>query len=68
MVQTARSAAEDLFKRPDPDKASDAGKLQDFRSGQSLRKQEARRDELQERLEKRRTGASPSAVFFRAPS
>lgn len=68
MIQTARTAAENLFKRPVADKASDAGKLQEFRSTQLLRKQEIRRDELSERLQKRRHENAAAATLFRSPS
>lgn len=62
MIDTARHAAEGLFKRPDAGEGSNAAKLRDFRSRQILRKREIKLAELQQRLEKR--AADPAVTLF----
>lgn len=65
MITTHRHAAEGLFKRPDPEQGTDAAKLQDIRHRQALRKREASRSEMQERLERRKGDPGGLAALFR---
>ena len=63
LIDTARYAAESLFKRPQAQEGSNAQKLRDFRSRQILRKREVKLAELQQRLEKRAVDPAVTSFF-----
>ncbi|MBW9054852.1 hypothetical protein [Rhizobium mesosinicum] len=52
-MTTDKRAAENLFRAPQPEKASDAEKLQDVRKRLRLRQRETRQDERRERQKTR---------------
>ncbi|MBB3441370.1 MULTISPECIES: hypothetical protein [unclassified Rhizobium] len=52
-MTTHKRAAEHLFRPPQPDKASDAEKLQDVRRRLRLRQRETRQDERRQRQKTR---------------
>lgn len=54
-MTTDKRAAEDLFRAPQPEKDSDAEKLQDLRKRMQLRQREQRQDERRERQKTRET-------------
>ncbi|QWW66180.1 hypothetical protein [Rhizobium sp. WYJ-E13] len=54
-MTTKKRAAENLFRAPQPEKDSDAEKLQDVRKRLRLRQREIRQDERSERQKTRVT-------------
>lgn len=54
-MTTDKRAAENLFRAPQPEKASDAEKLQDVRRRLRLRERELRQDERRQRQKTRAT-------------
>jgi hypothetical protein len=54
-MTTDKRAAENLFRPPQPEKASDAGKLQDVRKRLQQRQREQRQDERRQRAITRST-------------
>ena len=54
-MTTDKRAAKNLFRAPQPEKASDAEKLQDVRRRLRLRERELRQDERRQRQKTRAT-------------
>jgi hypothetical protein len=66
MIKPPRTAAEQLFKRPEPADNTVSAKLLQFRRIQAWRNEQAREDDLKERMMKRARVRTSGAPFFAA--